>query len=390
MNKITLKISILIIILFLMALMSSCWDNRDLTKRTFIAGLGIDKIDGNRLKLTLQLIKSYSTSEGENHNSDPIVNNVSNGETLHEAIRNQFNYINRKPFYSHIQTIIIGEALAKEGIKDVLDFFERDHETKLTPSILIAKGTTANEILNIDSKINKILTFDIKEICESSNVNLSILNTTLLEVLKNFSSVGRSATISTIEIIDDLNNPDIKGINVEGGTVFKNDKLIGWLSPTETAGLKYIINETGSGIINIKNPIHGKKQVAIEQTRAKGKMDALLENGKLTLIVQVNSEGIIGNQEGIGDLSNQGIIKEIEYRAEAVIKQQIEDVLKLTQSKYKSDIFGFANVVHKKYLTYWKENKYEWENIFSKAYVEIRVNFKVNNPGIINKAVEVK
>lgn len=377
---------------FLMFMVTGCWDNVELTERAFISGVGLDKTTDDEIELTLQLTKPSEVSQEQDTKTgkEPVWTNTSRGETLHEAVRNQFTTVNRKPYYSHIQIIVIGETLARDGIKDVLDFFERDHETSLTPMVIIAKGTTAKNILNAKSDLENVPASHIRQIVEASNVNLAILKSQLIDVLKQLSSAGHGLTTSVIEIVNEDTDLNIKDMKIEGAAVFEKDTLIGWLSPCETKGLKYLLNKSGSGIINIDNPLDREKMIAIEQLRAKSKIDVRIKDENTLLLVEVKSEGTIGNQEGIGDLSTQEMIDILEEETADVIKQEIHHVITKAQKEYKNDIFGFGEVVHRKYLGAWREIKNNWDEVFSTTPIQVEVTFKLNNTGIIEKTLEVR
>ncbi len=58
----------------------------------------------------------------------------------------------RQPYYEHLQIIIIGEELAKEGIDHPLNLFFRDHESRRKIKLVIAKGS-AKDALRVKPKL---------------------------------------------------------------------------------------------------------------------------------------------------------------------------------------------------------------------------------------------
>src|SRR5690554_5832235 len=156
-----------IFLLFLLSI-SGCWDNMDINERSFTSAIGLDKGEDSGVEISLQVIRPNiirANQEGGTSESAMWVSSTK-GDTVFDAIREQLKTIHRKPFYSHLRVIIIGEELAKEGIRDVLDFFVRDHEVRITPKIIIAKGIKAKEIVSANSKLESIPALHLEGVLE--------------------------------------------------------------------------------------------------------------------------------------------------------------------------------------------------------------------------------
>ena len=78
------------------------------------------------------------------------------GETVFDALRGMLAVVDKKLFLSAAQVLILGERLAQDGIEEVLDFFQRDHEVSYLMDVLVAKGATPDEILRMESDIDDI------------------------------------------------------------------------------------------------------------------------------------------------------------------------------------------------------------------------------------------
>lgn len=178
---------------------------------------------------------------------------------------------NHKVLLSHVQIIVIGEELAKEGIMDPLDFFERDHGFNLRADILVAKGITAKQILNGESELEKIPAVHLISIMKNEKDVANIKRIMLTDLLKEIGSSGKDPAIGVIETMRKKEKLLIEDMKVERAAVFKKDKLVGWLTPLETRGLLFVEDKVQSGIINISNPLDRSKKIGIEITRSVGK-----------------------------------------------------------------------------------------------------------------------
>ena len=122
------KIIIIFLLLIVMTL-TSCWNFKDLNTMGLLVGMGIDKTDDDMFEVTFQIARPYivkAISEGSP--DEAFWTFTSKGKTLFDAIRNALSTADKKIYFAHVQIIIIGEKLAKEGIKDIFDVFERGFE----------------------------------------------------------------------------------------------------------------------------------------------------------------------------------------------------------------------------------------------------------------------
>ncbi|MDF2545361.1 MAG: hypothetical protein K0R93_259 [Anaerosolibacter sp.] len=386
------KIKFFLICFISIASLTGCWSNKNLNSRALVAGVGLDRSDDGQVELTLQIIRpsAVGNTEGGKLNDEPVWIHSSKGTTVFEAVRAQLTTINRKPYYSHVVAIVIGEEMAKSGIEDLLDFFERDAEPRLTSKMLIAKGTTAKKILSVKSKLETIPAQNISQITENRESNPVIQQVTLFDLLQQLSTSGREATIGAVEISDEGKNADESNIRVSGSAVFKRDRLVGWLDPIETAGVQYILGDVTSGIIVIQNPNDPSKMISIEEVGAEAETKVVLDEDRLGFRVDIKAKGNVGSQRGHGDITSEAVIRKIEEETAQVIKSQILQAINVSKNKYNSDIFGFGAALHREYPKIWRQVQDDWDRQYQKATVDVTVEFKIKQLGLIGKSLEIQ
>lgn len=385
------KAIILSLLCLILPISTGCWDNRDITELSIISAVGIDKTNDNQIELTVQIVKPDAIeAQGQGSTDNAFWTFSSTGETIFEAVRNMLSTVNLKVLYSYNRLMVIGEDIAKEGTMDVLDFFERDHETNRRAFVLIAKGISAKEVLNAKSDLESIPAFHIVSIIENTAALPQIIEIELIDLLKEMGSPGKNSVVGVIQPINNKKGElKVKDLKVEGGAVFKKDQLQGWLSSDETTGYLYIINEVKNGIINIPNPLNPDKKVAIEVISKGSKIDVQLKDAQPILLIEIKMEGNIGGQQGSGDLTTDNMVEQLEIEIEKVLKEEAVTIVGLAQ-ECKNDIFGFGEVVHRKHLSFWNTVKEDWDSEFAKASVEIKVEVAIDKSGLIKEPVEPK
>ncbi|GAB6136908.1 Ger(x)C family spore germination protein [Halanaerobaculum tunisiense] len=388
------KIVLILMILLLLPTLVGCWDNQDLTDMSIVIAVGLDQIKEDKIEVTVQLVKANTIAARQQGSQEKAFWTYSaTGDTVFSAVRNLNNIINRKPFWSHLQLIVVGEELAQEGMMKVLDFFERDHELTPKAKIMISKNIAAKKVLEAESDLESLPALHLSDVLTNQASLAKMMHINLVELLNNLKSFGFSPAIGMVEVGQEIKNKkqiNVKDLKVHGAAVFKRDKLIGWLDPILTRGLLFVQNKIKSGIINVSNPLDEDQEVAMEISQSTSKINVKLKQSKPVFEVEVKAEGKLAEQQGRGNLTNSEMINKLEQKGEEVIKKNIRQVIKLGQKKYNSDFFGFSQIVHREYVDYWHSIKEDWNSIFSQAPIKIKVTWKIRHSGLIKQRVEPK
>lgn len=381
---------VLIIIIYCSFILMGCWNNISLSDRALIVGVGLDISEDGQIEYTMQIVNPslIRTPMGGGTEKNAVWVHTSKGETVFEAIRNQYKVSNKRSFFSHIQVIVIGEELARKGITDALDFFKRNHETRLTANILIAKDTTAQKILRATSDLEQIPAIHLRGIIENHRKSGDIQSSRMLDVMKLLSNNEIQPTISVVEIVGNTSaSIDIHNIRIRGSGVFREDKLIGWLESEETLGLLYIKDLIKSGILSVPNPSAKDKIVTVEAVRSYTKKDVRLVDNSPEFFIKINALGSIAGQEGLAATTSPDFFQELEKECEKKIESIVLNTVEISQKKYNSDIMGLGELLHIEHPKYWKEVQEDWPELFSRVPVHIEVVFTIQRTGRISTPI---
>ena len=378
---------VLIFFLILPLLLTGCWNNRDLTEINIVVGLGLERTEKGNVLLTVQVvepaaIQSASSEGGKGGGSQPkpVFVKSYESETVFDAVRGMLSIVDKKLFFSTAQVLILGERLSQDGIEEVLDFFQRDQEIDYTMDVLVAKGTTPREVLEMGNDMDSIPAVYIRELAKNTAWRGTVKRTLLIELFKDMGCNGKQLAIGQISKAGDGE------VGTEGMAVFKDGKLAGWLNSYETRGYLFATDEVKSTIVNI--PADTGK-IAMEIIRSKGKIDVVFENSEpVMLTVKVKLEANVGGYEGRGRLDSADILHALEKVLGEKIKKEIMMALQKLQTEYSSDIFGFGTYVHKYHPQYWKKAGKNWDAIFSRLPVDIQVDARIMRTGIVKDPIK--
>ena len=128
----------ILLLLSLIFLLSGCWDKRELNELAITMALGIDKSeDGYKVTAQVAVPAELSAKGGPGHSQ--IVLFQATGKTVEDALRKLTKEAPRIIYPGHLQMLVFGESLAKEGIGKPLDFMSRNWEVRADYYVVVAK-----------------------------------------------------------------------------------------------------------------------------------------------------------------------------------------------------------------------------------------------------------
>lgn len=384
------------ILIILNFILTGCWDKRELNELAITLALGIDKVEGeDEYEVTAQVVVPSAVSMKDGTGGTAVTLFTENGETVYEALRRMTKVSPRKIYPGHLQMLIIGEELAKEGIGESLDLLARDWELRPDFYVVVAKDVTAREILNVTTDLESIpaskmfagLKVSEKAWAGTYGVTLDELIVDLISegkeaVLTGIQLVGNKQIGSTQQNIESISKP--AQIKYDNLAVFKEDRLMGWLTEQDSRGYSGITNSVKSTVTSISCPNEGKS--TIEVTNFHSKIEGNIVHGKPEVNIHTKAEGNVGEVRCKIDLKNPESIQELEKIYEKEATRIINETIDVLQEEYQSDIFGFGEAIHRSNPEEWNKIKENWDEEFSDLTVNVKVDMKIRLTGTVNSS----
>ncbi|GGF22314.1 spore germination protein KC [Halobacillus andaensis] len=389
-----------LLVVFLMlavvcALLTGCWDRKEMDDFSIVAALGIDKVeDEGRYEVTIELINPPEVvggKEAASGRSSTTTIYSAKGDTLVSAIRRISQQTPRETFFPYTQVIIIGEELARSGIEDIFDLLERNQEFRSTPRVLIAKDNTAKNTLSILSPLEKI---PAEKLLKTSKVSGESLGETIsvkvLEFGRKFTSEGIEPLASGVSIIgqseDGQSQSNIEQttpnslIKSEGVALFKKGKLVRWVDREEARGILYVINKIDRAIVTL-DCNQKTKALSISVTDTRTTFRAFKTERTPAIDIHVKQEAEVEEVLCEMDVADRHSILDIEKQLEEKTKQEIEKAIEIAKEE-NSDVFGFGEAINRERPKAWRDIKKNYEEIFPELEVNIQVDAYVIKTGM--------
>ncbi|MFC5651927.1 Ger(x)C family spore germination protein [Paenibacillus solisilvae] len=390
----TRKAGILCILILLSLFFSGCWNRRELNEIAIAVAIGIDKAGDDQYRLSVQVVDPGQVAHSVGGVGDQAVVTLYtiSGKTIFEALRKMTTISPRRIFLSHLHVLVIGEEMAREGIAKPLDFISRNNEVRTDFFIIAAKGTTAENVLNVLTPIEKIPSNYMFSSLERSEKEWAPTATiTLDELLANLMTKGRHPVLTAVEVIgnpesgtDNSNVEKIKPptmLKYSELGVFKKDRLIGWLSEEKSKGYSYIRDRVVSTIGIVRCPGGGSASMEVVDvdTKVKGRV----ENGKPAIDVNIRIEQRVGEFTCTMDLTKPETIQKLNKLSNKRVEEVVRSSVNTVQRTFKVDIFGFGDAVHRADPKAWKKLEPQWDKLFPKLTVRIKSNVQTRETGTV-------
>lgn len=349
-----------ILSLLLILLLCGCYNYKELNKIAIVSSIAIDKKD-NKYLVSAQIMNAKSENNTE---SSKIIVYSEKGKTINEALRNMTKKSPRMLYGGHIGKLVISEEIAKEGIINVIDIFQRLTEIKDEFTITIAKGIDASKVIKIMTNPDDVTVEYVKYTIENADIESALTYSSKLDEFVSFYLRDDiDPVISVIEVKNyNENSNTLKNTNtsspetkiiLDNIAITYNGKLEDFLNESETIGYNFIRNKINQMIIPIKCDNNFYSSISV--SKSKTKTSVKRKKKKYSIIFDINTTGVITEYNCKCDLTNEKTINELQNLTERKIKKYINSVLK-KQENTKSKFLGLKRIIYLDYPDYKKDD----------------------------------
>jgi spore germination protein KC len=222
----------------------------------------------------------------------------------------------------------------------------------------------------------------------------------LLDFIKDYYAEGKQPVMGLAEIVEsdtkpsgntitspeESNNKNYK-LNYEGLAAFKDDKLVGYLNGDEARAYSMIVNDLKIAHYSIN---HNDYSTVIKIDHSSSNIKTKIDNDKIMIDVIVSNKVEISQEGDTTNVTKLEDLKKIEKVIDEQIKNDLLSTIKKVQTEFASDIFGFGMRVHNQHPKEWKNMKNNWDELFSKATINVEVNTCINRTGEIREPFKLE
>lgn len=386
----------LLLLLFLLAgtmPMTGCWDRKEVNNLSVIMAAGIDKAGEDQIELSVQVYNPRAAGGGQQQgmkesgsgsggDGQTIVRSEI-GTTLADAMSKLQEKLPRQIFWGHGEIFIIGEELAKNGLREHIDFLLRSPEVRDNADILISKGP-AKRVLTLHIPMER----DSAEMLHNL-IDLHLgLTTTIVDLSQML--VGRAGA-AVLPLVKYSQSEEKKGgagkiSYLRGAGILKKDRLVGFIDSDITRGVMWIRNEIDRATVTVTPNQTERGFVTARLIRSQTKLIPSINGDEWKITVKSEAEGDLIQNTTLLDYKKPELAKQLEKDFGEQIDAKIAAAVAEVQKNMNADILGFAQAFHRKYPKEWERVKDEWDEKFPQVKVVLESEVKIERQGLSSPA----
>ncbi|MDR2520085.1 MAG: hypothetical protein LBC69_03400, partial [Eubacteriaceae bacterium] len=211
--------------------LSGCWSNQELNNLIFVMGVGVDISASNPSDyyVTYQAPEMRALKSGST-DATTYRTVFSNVIGLTDAYLESMKQASRALFLKNNQVIVIGKAQAERGIEQIIDYFLRNYNSRISAKLVISE-TTAEELLGASSGLEALPAVKLQKMMDSQQNEGASGVCTLYDYARALVSETTMPTIPLMGIESANGN---ERITFTSTAVFENNRLIAVMGPSET------------------------------------------------------------------------------------------------------------------------------------------------------------
>lgn len=397
------KIFFIFIYLVLLIISFGCRDVREPQSLEIVTSILYDCNEYGQIISAKEVMNPAANTalDSSNIDSEHHIITIAKGETLPDAVSNFSSVIEKVNFGGNNKVRFFTERLVKsDKMATIFDFLTRAQLTDETPLLVVVKGDKPYDVFNSEMGLSKLVGTYIDDLSKFQHQQTSrSVFTTALDFIKDHYNPGKQPVLGMVELVEteldpynlfsgdeeiktQMSQQSGKAIKYEGLAAFKDDVMVGYLNGVDTRNYNIITNKMGVDFISIPN---GSDFTVLVISKSKTKIDTAVLDDEVMVKLDINLIAGFIQISGDIDVTKGTELKKIEKSCNKQVKNEIDEVIKKVQNNFQSDIFGFGSYVHMQHPKEWDKLKDNWDDKFSNAKIEIKVNTSITKSGEIKK-----
>lgn len=372
-------ISFTLLLIVMGTLFTGCINkDSEIKSRLIIQGIGVDKIDSGKYKLSLQVFNT-AVSGGQESGSSGNVTKVYTveGDTVADAMRNATLITGRRPLYSHNWVVVISEEIARSGISSALDFFVRDYGMRSTVSLILS-SSSAEDIIRSECGGSSIPAREINNSLEMWRYNAKTVNVDIYKAV-NFLNDPDTELYLPIVSREKGEEKEDDTVAINGLGLFKGQYLKEKLTADEIRGFMFLNNQIRSGALVVPTSEFGK--VSLEIIKSDTKIKTRLQNNKPHFEILIKCVCDINEIEKSNADLNKVSFSIMENKASQEIKNQSQSVFNRCIRGLNCDVFRLGDRFMQAYPKEYKAMQENHDELLKKAEVSFNVQTEIRRIG---------
>lgn len=380
MKKALNSLKAIVCILIILFSFTSCEKaGTELSDLMIIQGIGIDTAQGG-YKVTVEILNNEQSGSPSGDSSSENKTKIYNaeGETVGAALMQLTTKSGNKPFYAHNRVIVIGQDAANRKLSDIIDYFERNFDSRASELICIAKNTDAEKVIRAKLLNDTVKSKILEKMLEQSYKESLVPRMRIIDAVNAIKDDTSYICIPAVTVRKNGENEDF---TLDGCALFDKDETFSmYLSSGDAQGLAYLNDEIKKGFISAE--LQNGQRATFIINKGKTHYKITKENGvfhyKLTVDVSCDLEEV-GGAEYFS--TEYGFMEELKAAAGKTIAKKMENTLTVLKSEHGGDAVHYGKRLMLQDYGSYETVKNQWDKAFRDSKTSINVNVTIRRIG---------
>ena len=376
--KTTVKIIAALAVLFSAFVLGGCEKlGTELSELMIMQGIGVDKT-ASGYRVTVEILNNEQLGSTEGAVSSDLTRVYSaEGKTVSQALYKLPAFNGSTPFFAHNRVIILGESVIKSGVYEVLDFFERDFNSRPTQQMCAAKGCEAADLLNARLPSGDVRSEILDDILFEAYLTTAAPRVRVVDAANRLNGETAALCIPAVSMKEE---GKYNVYELDGCAAFNTEGSFGtYISSEAAAGVQLL-----DGIINrgeITAPVENGKSASFVILKGKTSYKINTDGEYPTYFINTEILCDLNTVEGELPYSDEGdYIKALEMSAEKAVRERMYETVDFLKAN-ELDPARFARRLMCADFDAYNKIKADWRTVYPKCKAEITVNVTLRRIG---------
>lgn len=417
--------------------LGGCWDHKELEEVGFILALGLDPAPGNQLVVTAliavpgKLAGGKGGSEGAGGGDQPHILSAVQAPDIASSLTLMQAYVGRRTSLLHCKAVIVGEALARQGLAGPVNELLRFRQARRTMSMITARGKAMEFLRVIKPNIERDPTRFLEMMILGNRFTALLPETVQLhDFAAHLISHGTDPVTYVAQLHKDAGstkkaeagkggeaedggaaaNPGntaqpgkapplpfpqfLPGqvprrgaatVDMIGAAVFRRDRLIGMLTGQEARLMLMLKGKYYRSVFSLQDPTQNGQWVSLDLRRARPPRIRVARSGQqYQVTTRVDLEAELVSQSGETDFTRP----ENRARLEDALGREVAGqalALQRKAQRWQADIFDYSDKARHLFTTWTDWLNSNWRARWPQAQLDTTARVQIRRYGMQNE-----
>ena len=376
-----IKIATVFILCFMcLTLFSSCEKpGTELSELMIMQGIGID-FEKDVYTVTVEILNNEQSGspggDGTSENKTKVYS--AKGETVSEALRKLTEKSGNEPLFAHNRVIVLGEKTITRDLRDIIDFFERDYDSRVSQLVCVAKKSSAEDVIRAELFKDGIKCEILENMLEEGYNNSIIPRVRIIDAVNYLKDATSGLCIPAVSV---QKNGENENYFLDGCCVFGAEgKFLKYIDSNTAEGLAFLNDSIKKGYLTADISDKGKATFLIN----KGKTDFRIteEDGVLKYNMKIKLSCDLDEIEGQEHFKNDTeILNALKTGVGESVCKKVENTFISLQNSPSSDVIRFGKRLRLNNLGLYNTLSDDWNNVFSEIKLSVTVETTIRRIG---------